>query len=53
MSISEVMLDRWILENIDDAPPAWETVEDLNKVNNDWRKCAKDELSQEVLELLS
>lgn len=52
MSISEVMLDRWILENIDDAVPAWDLVEDIDKVNKNWRQCANDELSQEALELL-
>ena len=52
MSISEVMLDRWILENIDDAIPAWDIVEDFDKVNKNWRKDASDELSPEALDLL-
>ena len=52
MSISEVMLDRWILENIDDAVPAWDTVEDIDKVNKNWRQSASDELSPEALDLL-
>ena len=52
MSISEVMLDRWILENIDDAVPAWDIVEDFDKVNKNWRKDASDELSSEALDLL-
>jgi len=52
MSISEVMLDRWILENIDDAVPEWDLVEDIDKVNKNWRQCASDELSSEALELL-
>ena len=52
MSISEVMLDRWILENIDDAQPAWDIVEDFDKVNKNWRKYASDELSSEALDLL-
>ena len=46
------MLDRWILENIDDAVPAWETMEDLHVVNKNWRKDASDELSSEALDLL-
>ncbi len=52
MSISEVMLDRWILENIDDAVPAWDIVEDIDKVNKNWRQSASDELSPEALDLL-
>ena len=52
MSISEVMLDRWILENIDDAVPAWDLVEDIDKVNKNWRQYASDELSSEALDLL-
>ena len=52
MSISEVMLDRWILENIDDAVPAWDIVEDLHVVNKNWRQSASDELSPEALDLL-
>ena len=52
MSISEVMLDRWILENIDDAQPAWDIVEDFDKVNKNWRQSASDELSPEALDLL-
>ena len=52
MSISEVMLDRWILENIDDAVPAWDLVEDIDKVNKNWRNDANGELSPEALDLL-
>ncbi len=52
MSISEVMLDRWILEDIDDAQPAWDLVEDIHKVNKNWRQSASDELSSEALDLL-
>jgi hypothetical protein len=53
MSISEVMLDRWLLEQIDEInDDAVNNFADYTRQNQDWRKCATEELSQEALDLL-
>lgn len=46
--IEEVMLDRWILENLDNAELAWD--DDIPTLID---TMPHEELSQEVLELLS
>ena len=46
--IEEVMLDRWLLENIDQAELAWD--DDIPSLID---TMPQEELSQEALELLS
>ena len=46
--MNEVMLDRWLLENLDGAEVAWQ--DDIPLLSNEM---PVEELSQEVLELLS
>jgi len=46
--MNEVMLDRWLLENIDQAELAWD-----NDIPTMIDTMPQEELSQEVLELLS
>ena len=46
--MNEVMLDRWLLQNIDAAELAWD--EDIPTLSD---TMPREELSQEALELLS
>ncbi len=52
MTISEVMLDRWLLEQIDEADEEWtdRRMYDENPLLVDYVPC--EQLSQEVKELL-
>ena len=47
-TMNEVMLDRWLLENIDQAELAWD--DDIPSLID---TMPQEELSQEALELLS
>ena len=53
--IEEVMLDRWLLDQIDEAEivDIVDEIDDFNIVNSDWRQSASQELSSEVMEMLS
>ena len=53
--IEEVMLDRWLLDQIDEAEivDIVDEIDEFNIVNSDWRQSASQELSSEVMEMLS
>lgn len=53
--IEEVMLDRWLLNQIDEAEivDIVDEIDEFNIVNSDWRQSASQELSSEVMEMLS